>query len=330
MKKLIYLLIIGALAYGIIYSYSTYTGALEYSLSPDSEQRVIVDIKKGSSADMIAGALKDRDLISNKFAFKMYLKQRGAASQLKAGRIVFQENFTLEQIVDALVEGRTEEIAVTILEGWTNQQIAEHLESLQITTADDFLSCVATCEFDFDFLPSTYLEGYLYPDTYFVDAATFSNERFIGRMIGVLENKISGEDWKSIKRSDHSFEEIMIMASIVEREEKSNTERPKVAGILWSRFDNGIGLGADATILYALGRTKGGLSYDELQVDSPYNTRKYRALPPTPIANPSISSIRAAIYPNESSYMYYLHDADGQIHYAETLDEHNTNKAKYL
>ena len=120
------------------------------------------------------------------------------------------------------------------------------------------------------------------------------------------------------------------MASIVEREERDPAERPTVAGILWNRYDANIGLGADATVLYGLGRTKGGLSYEDLQSDSPYNTRKYAGLPPTPISNPNISSIRAALYPEDTDYWYYLHDSDGGIHYAKTLDEHNVNKARYI
>ncbi|QQR84139.1 endolytic transglycosylase MltG [Candidatus Peregrinibacteria bacterium] len=92
------------------------------------------------------------------------------------------------------------------------------------------------------------------------------------------------------------------MASIIEREENSKANRPGVAGVLWKRFDNGIGLGADATVLYALGRTSGGLTYQDLQTNSPYNTRKFAGLPPTPIANPSLSSIRAAISPESNDY----------------------------
>ena len=172
--------------------------------------------------------------------------------------MVLQEDFNLKQIAEALVEGKAEEMAVTVLEGWTNKQIAEYLEEADITSADDFLDCTASCTFTFDFLPAGYLEGYLYPDTYFVDPNTFNNQRFITRLIQTLENRLSDEDWDAINQSARTFEEIMIMASIVEREERDPDERPTVAGILWDRFDKGVGLGADATVLYALGRTKGG------------------------------------------------------------------------
>jgi len=123
---------------------------------------------------------------------------------------------------------------------------------------------------------------------------------------------------------------VMIMASIVERDERNPDEMPTVAGVLWSRYDLDYWIGADATVLYALGRTSGGLTGTDLDSDSPYNTRKFRGLPPGPISNPGLASIRAAIYPEETDYFYYLHDAEGNIHYGETLEEHNANKAQYL
>jgi len=287
-------------------------------------------VERGSSASEIASLLSEKDLIQSEFMFKFYLKQKEVASQLKAGRIVVQKNSTLAEIVDALIEGGSSEIPITLLEGWTAQQIAEYLAEQDLTTVDEFMLCVKNCDFDFDFLPDGYVEGYLYPDTYFVSLESYSDERFISRLINTLENKLDAEDMEGINRSDHSFEEIMIMASIVEREERSQSQRSTVAGILWNRFDAGAGLGADATVLYALGRTSGGLTGTDLDIDSPYNTRRYRGLPPTPIANPSIGSIRAAIFPKNTNYWYYLHDSEGMVHYATDLDGHNTNKANYL
>jgi len=310
--------------------YGSYSSAIRYALNPAGSGRVIVDIKQGSTGADIAEALRDKDLIKSPSAFRFYVKQRELGGQLKAGRMIFQENFTLPEIVDVLIEGKSMEFAVTLLEGWTAQQMADYLEQEEITTAQEFMDCLETCEFDFNFIPDDHLEGYLYPDTYFVSIESYSNKRFISRLISTFENKLSSEDWVEINTSDKDFEEIMIMASIVEREERSDAEKATVAGILWNRFNANIGLGADATVLYGLGRTSGGLTFDDLQNDSPYNTRRYAGLPPTPISNPGIESIRAALYPEDTIYWYYLHDADGGIHYAKTLDAHNKNKARYI
>lgn len=327
MKKLIFL---GLLFFSLIWLYRFYTASINYALDPDSDNRVSVTIAKGSSADAIATQLYDEGLINSPAAFKLYIKTNELSGDLKAGKMIMRENFTMKDIVDTLVKGGSNEDVVTLLEGWTNRQIADYLETIGLTTADAFYECTQTCSFDYDFLPDDSLEGYLYPDTYFVDPAAYSDEAFINRLISTLESKLDSDDWLAIEESGYTFQQIMIMASIVEREERSESERPTIAGILWDRFDNGVGLGADATVLYALNRTKGGLSYNDLQIDSPYNTRKYRGLPPTPISNPSISSIRAALYPKRTDYFYYLHGSDGQVHYAVSLDEHNENKRRFL
>lgn len=313
----------------LVYGYKFYSSSINYALNPSGTNRVVIDIHQGDNADDVANELYKKGLIKSTSIFNMYLKQNNLASSLKAGRIVLQENYNLKEIVETIVEGKSEEFPVTFLEGWTLEQMVDHLAENGLTTKEEFLMCIATCEFDFNYIPETYLEGYLYPDTYFVNIDSYSDEVMIQRMINTLGTRLN-EYWSDVNSNDKSFEEIMIMASIIEREERDPRERPTVAGILWNRYDIGMGLGADATVLYALGRTSGGLTYDDLQVDSPYNTRKYAGLPPTPICNPSISSILAALYPEDTNYFYYLHDSSGEVHYATTLEGHNINKANYL
>ena len=329
MKKILLLLLV--LGLGVVFLlYSGYSSAIHYALNPAGSNRITVTVPEGATGGDVADLLYEKGLIKSPAAFSFYLRRNDLDNRLKAGRFLFQENDDMEKIVEILADGKSSEIIVTLLEGWTARQIAEKLEAEGLTTAEDFMKCVTECEFDFNFLPEGYLEGYLYPDTYFVNPDQYTDQDFIARLIGTLKSKLSDEDWKAINASDRSFADIMIMASIVEREERSAAQRPTVAGILWNRFDANIGLGADATVLYGLGRTSGGLSYEDLQNDSPYNTRKYAGLPPTPISNPSITSIHAALYPEDTDYWYYLHDSDGVIHYAKTLDEHNANKARYI
>jgi UPF0755 protein len=330
MKKSVYI-IIGLLLLFSFLTYRSYQSAIRYKDDPNSDQRVAINVPKGSSADDIAQLLLDKNLIRSPTFFKWYLRLNGMSGKLKAGRFVLQENDDLPAIASALVDGKSAEQAVTLLEGWTAQQIGDYLEGLGLTTADNFVKCVKTCAFKSPIIPAKgSVEGYLYPDTYFVDAGSYSDQAFIARLINTLESKLTDADLKAVKASKHSLSDVIKMASIVEREERDPAQRPTIAGILWKRFDNGIGLGADATLLYGLGRTSGGLDYNDLQTDSPYNTRKYRGLPPTPISNPHISSIEAAIFPKDSPYMYYLHGSDGQVHYGKTLEEHNENKRKYL
>lgn len=329
MKKL--LLLVSVLGLGAIFLlYGGYSSAVHYAMNPSGSGRITVTVPEGATGSDVADLLYKKDLIKSTTAFNFYLRQNDFGSRLKAGRFVFRESDDMGKIVDILVSGKSSEVVLTLLEGWTARQMAEKLESEEITTVGAFMECLEKCEFDFNFLPDGYLEGYLYPDTYFVNPDSYNDANFIARLLNTFKNKLTEDDWEAINKSPKSFEEIMIMASIVEREERNTSERPTVAGVLWNRFDANIGLGADATVLYGLGRTSGGLNYEDLQSDSPYNTRKYAGLPPTPISNPSISSIRAALYPEDTDYWYYLHDPEGNIHYAKTLDEHNVNKSRYI
>jgi UPF0755 protein len=329
MKKILLLILVVGLG-AVFLLYGGYSSAIRYALNPSGSDRITVSVPEGATGADVAELLYEKDLIRSVTAFNFYLRQNELSDQLKAGRYVLQENYTMPRIVEILASGKSTEFAVTLLEGWTAQQIAEELEAEELTTVDDFMNCLKECEFDFNFIPEGYLEGYLYPDTYFVNPDSYSDEAFIARLLNTFKKKLSDEDWVAVNASPRNFEDIMIMASIVEREERNEEERPTVAGILWNRFDAGIGLYADATVLYGLGRTSGGLSVEDLESDTPYNTRKFAGLPPTPISNPSITSIRAALYPEDTDYWYYLHDSDGNVHYAKTLDEHNVNKARYI
>lgn len=329
MKKL-FTLILGAIILAAGLGYFFYHQNVNYVLDPGSTDPITVDIPENSTAATIGNLLEEEGLIKSMSFFQFYVEHKEVDQKLQSGRFVFRENYTLDQIVDTLANEKGAEISVTLLEGWTARQIAEKLEEQGLTTAESFMECIENCNFEWDILPGDYVEGYLYPDTYFVNPLNYNDEAFIDRLISTLDSKLTEEDRRGIKNSPYSFEEIMIMASIVEREERVESERPTVAGILWNRFDEGAGLGADATVLYGLGRTSGGLTYQDLQDDSPYNTRKYAGLPPTPISNPSLSSIRAAIFPEETDYWYYLHDDAGQVHYAKTLEGHNENKARYI
>ena len=329
MKKILALLL-PAVIILTVFSYRFYSRALNYVLDPNSTDRVTISIEQGDSASDVADKLYEKELIKSPSVFKFYLSQHGLDGKIKAGRFVIKQNYTLSEIADTIVSGKSSEMAVTLLEGWTVKQIAEYLEGEGLTTADAFMECAKACEFEGKYLPTGYVEGYLYPDTYFVDPNSYSDQAFIQRLINTFESKLDDEVFAGIAKNKRTLEEVVIMASIVEREERARAERPTVAGILWNRFDQNSGLGADATVLYALGRTKGGLTYEDLQIDSPYNTRKYAGLPPTPICNPNITSILAAANPTDTDYWYYLHDSEGAVHYAKTLDEHNVNKARYI
>lgn len=311
-----------------------YENWLTSPTDPDGDQAVLFMIAQGENGQGVAHNLEEQGLISSNWLFYWYLKQNDLGDKIQAGSFPLSTSMSPQEIADAITSGHGE-LTLTIPEGWTIEQIDTKLLDLgSIENADDFKACTETCDVRdaFDFLsdaPS--LEGYLFPDTYFIngEGENFSSEELIGRLLGTFESKfLTVENETAIAASGRTLEEIVIMASIVEREASSNEERTIIAGILWKRLDNGWGLEADATILYVLGDVP--LTSETLATDSPYNTRLYNGLPPTAISNPGLASLEAALYPEESTYWFYLHDNEGTVHYAETLEGHNANKAQWL
>lgn len=211
----------------------------------------------------------------------------------------------------------SQEITVTIPEGLNARQIGDLLKKNGLFDGDKFVSAAEK------------EEGFLFPDTYrfYKDAKPAD---VISKMEENFDKKITPEILAEISAQKKSLKDIIIMASILEEEVKSTEDRKIVAGILWKRIDRRMGLNVDAALTYVLGKTSAELTAGDLKYDSPYNTYLYRGLPPTPISNPGLDTIKAATNPIASKYFYYLTDKEGAVHYAVTLEEHALNKFKYL
>lgn len=304
-----------------------------------AQNRTVVTVESGMSVSAIADLLVEKDLIRSPSVFRLYVRLHGMQTKLQAGRFVLSGDMSVPEIVEVLRSGKSQEISVTIPEGWTVKDIDAAIARLGLAASGSILDCAQRCDFSsFDFLPEVSglaerggkLEGYLYPDTYFADTGNFVPKFFLERMLGAFRKNVVTGQAEAIKASGYSLHEIVTMASLVEEETKTDEERPVVAGILWKRYDGNIGLGVDATVRYILDKPTSAITLSDLDTVSPYNTRKFRGLPPGPIANAGLKSIRAALDPQESPYWYYLHDAQGLIHYATTNEEHNENRRKYL
>ncbi|OGF64585.1 hypothetical protein A2661_01315 [Candidatus Giovannonibacteria bacterium RIFCSPHIGHO2_01_FULL_45_24] len=209
------------------------------------------------------------------------------------------------------------EVAVTIPEGYNVRQMGETFEKAGLFPKDEFV------------LEARKHEGYLFPDTYRF-YKTAKPEQVIGRMRDNFNKKITPEILAEAKNSGKTLEQIIIMASILEEEVKSAADMKIVAGILWKRLQLGMGLNVDASLTYVLGKPSSELTEEDLKYDSPYNTYRYRGLPQGPISNPGMDAILAALRPMVSEYFYYLTDKGGVARYAWTLEEHGSNKFKYL
>lgn len=293
-------------------------------------------IPKGTNAEKVGQDLQAKGFIRNSFAFKLHVQLTDKTAKVQAGQFKLSPSYSLEQIVDALSKGPIE-LWVTIPEGLRREEIVEKVISgleLSGTAADSFRT---------EFLAQTKdAEGTLFPDTYLF-ARDASPAKVVSTLKNTFDKRLDTQMKADIAKSGYSQNQIITMASILERETKTKDpeERPTVAGILYNRLRLGMPLQADATVQYALANTKcqsGEPCNDwwptvlkgDLGLKSPYNTYTNSGLPPKPISNPGLSALKASIYQKETDYIYYLHDKDGTIHYAKTLTEHNENTAKYI
>lgn len=335
MKKILILIIV--LMIVVLGARSRYVVALKSV--DESDVRTIFKVEKGESTAQIATDLADQHLIRSPFAFKIYTRLSGKAGSLKAGSFVLKSSMTAPEIVDVISGGKSTEEIVTIPEGYTVEDIGDLLADRGIAKFGEFEECAQTCDFSsFPFITKNNdlaprggkVEGYLYPDTYYVTLGDFSAQSFIERLLTVFQQKVTEDLAVDISASGRSLHDIMTVASLVEEETRNADERPIVAGIIWKRFDQHMVLGIDAAVRYIIDKKNHSLTESDLQVHSAYNLRKYAGLPPGPIASPSLSSIKATLHPQTTPYFYYLHDNNGVIHYAVTNDEHNANRARYL
>jgi UPF0755 protein len=313
------------------------------SLSPvDSAAavRIKVTIEEASTSSQIADQLKGQGIIRSPFAFKLHLKSKGLDSSLQAGVFLLDTSQSVQDLISILQTGRAEEIIVTIPEGFTVQDIDELLTEMELIEEGEAVRCATVCDFEtYEFLPTQLgqladrggkLEGYLFPDTYYVPVDEFVVKFFFERMLNAFRSNVVSEYGDAISAADRTLHEFLSMASLVEEETKTDEERPIVAGILWKRYDAGWGLGIDAAVRYIVNKPTGGITHGDLNINSPYNLRKFKGLPPGPISTVSLKSIIATLDFEESDYWYYLHDKKTQIHYSKTNEQHNTNRYIYL
>lgn len=287
---------------------------------------------RGSSASQIGNKLKKEGFIKSSFAFKLYVQVSGKTKKIQAGEYKLSPGFSLSKIVSELIKGPVG-VWTTVPEGLRREEIAYRFaESLGKEDKTVFVE---------EFMQASLgQEGYLFPDTY-IFLKSVQAQNVVQKMRTTFEKKVDSQMREDLQKEGKSLNQSIITASLVERETKGVEEKPTVAGIIYKRLKTGWPLQIDATLQYAVGNSKCQASFticnwwaplmeEDLEINSPYNSYKVTGLPPAPIANPGLSSIKAAIYPEESDYWYYIHDSKGVVHFAKTIDEHNANIKKYL
>ncbi|MBV8373948.1 MAG: endolytic transglycosylase MltG [Candidatus Eremiobacteraeota bacterium] len=295
---------------------------------PRSDVRVLIG--RGSTFAEVARQLAHEGVIGNVLAFRLLAHARGEETAVRAGEYRFAAHQTQSDILRALVTGGAQiAVWVTIPEGFTVREIAERLDSSGVGPADEFQRAFLHDSISVDGVRTRGLEGFLYPSTYLFPIGA-SAQQIEGVLTAEFFAKLPAGAAADVRRLRASLEQVVVVASMVEREAKSDSDRPLIASVIYNRLRTGMPLEVDATIEYALPEHKSRLTFADLRIDSPYNSYRHTGLPPTPIANPGTPSLEAALRPANTGFLYYVYCGKGRHVFANTLAEHQANVARCL
>ncbi|MGP4074494.1 endolytic transglycosylase MltG [Halobacillus sp. K22] len=340
----LFLLVVGLSGYFYIKS------ALE-PVDPNDESQKSVEIPLGSSTSQIAGILEKNEIIKNDLIFRFYTKFNNE-SGFQAGEYQLTSSMTLNEIIDSLQSGKLIKdpaFKVTIPEGRTLDQIAGTLAKKLPFTKDEFLAKVNDKEYVKELMEQypelltdeilneeiKYpLEGYLFASTYPVYVEDPTIDQIVKKMLDQTKEVVLPYKEQlaqlDLLNDEMTLHELMTMASLLENEARTSENRKKIASVFYNRIEEEMPLQTDPTVLYALGEHKDRVLYEDLEVDSPYNTYEEEGLPPGPISNFNENSLKAVVQPADTDFLYFLADSEGNIYYSKTLEKHNEKKNKYI
>lgn len=287
-------------------------------------------IPRGTNFHQIADMLAARGIVDNAFTFRVYAKLRHADTDVHAGEFSFPPHETAAEVLARLQSGGAQVARwVTIPEGFTAKQIAQRLQDEGFGNAQHFADYFLHHGITIDGSRTTSLEGFLFPSTYLIPVGA-TPQMVAAIMTAQFRKELPADAQAQAERFHLTVPQVVTLASLVEREAKSDDERPLMAGVYYNRLRIGMPLEVDATIEYALPAHADVITYRDLKIPSPYNTYLHKGLPPTPIANPGEPSLAAAFDPRPSKYLYYVYKGDGHHAFSTTLAQQNANVARYL
>lgn len=319
---------------GIIIAFVSGLGATD----PGNDEPVNVNIPTGSGASYIVEILDQQGLVKNKLCAKIHVRI-GGYDTLQANNYVFTKSMTLSEMMDAINTGDFDYISkekFTIIEGATLPQAAESMAADLPFTADEILDKWSDKDYlkklidEYWFLTDDILkdgimyplEGYIYPETYFVTEEDPSLESITAMILKKMDEELTARK-DEIKKSGMSVHEFLSLASVVENESLFEADRPKIAGVFINRLEKGMPLQSDITVLYAKQERRVDVSYADLEVDSPYNTYKYSGLPIGPVCAVPAHTMDDVLNYEKTDYLFFFATEDGKVLYSKTIDEHN-------
>lgn len=304
---LVVLLVIAVVGLGGI----VFLNTLDSPLDPDSTAEINVEIPEGTGVNAIGDILESNGVISSAFKFKLYNRISNHEGVLKAGSYTLSPSMDLGTIFDTMINATGEDVEFYLPEGLTIEQTAQKLADQGVGTYEGFMDAIENGTYDYSWLNGNSPEGYLLPDTYRV-AKGSSETQIIDFLLKQFEQTVLPvyDSANQEIKDKYSLNEIVTVASIIERECKVEDERAKVASVIYNRLDQGIKLEMCSTVQYLLlketGEVKETLLNSDLQIESPYNTYQHFGLPPAPICSPGIASLKAALEPADTEYLYFV------------------------
>lgn len=290
-------------------------------VNPTNKTQVTFTVRRDEGTRSIAERLQKEGIIRSSVAFFLLARFGGLADNIQAGDFRLNPAMNLHAVANIITHG-TEDVWIMIPEGWRKEEIALKLTQELGIPETEFVKSAK--------------EGYMFPDTYLVPKDA-TGGAVVQILLTNFNKKVTQEIKERLKQKALSLDEAVIIASLIEREAKFREDRPLVASVILNRLKNGMKLDIDASIQYALDYQsdqkswwKKDLTFEDLEIDSPYNTYKNPGLPPTSISNPGLAAIEAVVDATKTDYIYYISDKSGKIHFAKTIEEHNSNIAKYL
>lgn len=314
-----------------LWFYSYLNKQLFLAYQPNNINKILIELEPGTTLSQFCNDLQREGVIRSAAFFKIVATMSGKDKNLKAGEYELSASMTPQEILNKLSIGDVFKRILTIKEGWDIWQIADELEVAKILDREIFLDSVQDREFIEKFEldeKAKSLEGYLYPETYH-----FSGRPEIRSIIWTLLEQFV-KNWKPeytarLKELNMTMHEIITLASIIEKESGNFKEQPFISSVFHNRLKSNMMLQSDPTLVYGVKDFNGVVLNKHKAIDSPYNTYMYIGLPPGPIANPGSSAIRAALYPEQSDYLYFVADGQGGHVFSENLADHNKAVRRY-
>lgn len=306
---------------------------LKEAVDPFDIEEFVVTVPSGATTTSIGTILIENDLIQSEMIFKLAAKELAADGKMKAGDYKLSRSMTTDEIINKLVDGDVfvNTFTFTIPEGFEIRQIIDRLEAEGLIDREVFVDELENGVFNYRFLEliedRNQFEGYLFPDTYEMQVGS-SEYEIIDRMLSRFNQVFEDSYYDRLTELGLSMNDLITLASIVEREAQAKEEFPLVSSVFHNRIQQGMLLQSCATVQYVLGERKDRLTYADIEIDSPYNTYVKSGLPPAPIASPGKLAITSALFPEETDYFYFVvrKDGNGTHVFSRTLSDHNKAK----